>query len=210
MNFDSDRTNYWSSTPTSTNKNSKETKRNSYNPMISSNYEYNRFIYNDNKQFDNKIYYRQQQTNDSNQNRNRRSLSTFPSSSTNNNNVYPNPYYSNYDVEFDYQNNCYYSYDVRDKVNDANYYTNSNSSNNKSNSPNYSIACDDIEIFNRLNREDLMVDHLRWLSEKPISVLQLDPADRAVLKIAGMYIFDCNLFINHLFTLYLFLNRSKR
>ena len=53
------------------------------------------------------------------------------------------------------------------------------------NSPSYSIANDDIEIFNRLNREDLMVDHFRWLSEKPLSVLQLDPADRAVLKIAG-------------------------
>jgi hypothetical protein len=47
-----------------------------------------------------------------------------------------------------------------------------------------SIVTDDLEIFNRLNREDLMVDHFRWLSEKPLSVLQLDPADRAVLKIA--------------------------
>ena len=55
------------------------------------------------------------------------------------------------------------------------------------NSPSYSIANDDLEIFNRLNREDLMIDHFRWLSEKPISVLQLDPADRAVLKIAGEF-----------------------
>lgn len=53
------------------------------------------------------------------------------------------------------------------------------------NSPSFSIANDDIEVFNRLNREDLMIDHFRWLSEKPLSVLQLDPADRAVLKIAG-------------------------
>ena len=29
-----------------------------------------------------------------------------------------------------------------------------------------------------------MVDHFRWLSEKPLSVLQLDSADRLVLKIA--------------------------
>ena len=52
-------------------------------------------------------------------------------------------------------------------------------------SPNYSIAYDDVEIFNRLTRDDLAIDNSRWLSEKPISVLQLDPADRAVLKIAG-------------------------
>jgi hypothetical protein len=61
----------------------------------------------------------------------------------------------------------------------------SSGSGTTTNSPSYSIANDDIEIFNRLNREDLMVDHFRWLSEKPLSVLQLDPADRAVLKIAG-------------------------
>ena len=52
-------------------------------------------------------------------------------------------------------------------------------------SPNSSIAYDDVEIFNRLTRDDLAIDNSRWLSEKPISVLQLDPADRAVLKIAG-------------------------
>lgn len=63
-----------------------------------------------------------------------------------------------------------------------------NTSCNKSNSPNYSISIDDIEAFNRLNREDLFVDNSRWLSEKPISVLQLDLADRAVLKIAGIII----------------------
>ena len=33
----------------------------------------------------------------------------------------------------------------------------------------------------------LQIDNQSWLSEKPISVLQLDPADRAVLKIAGNY-----------------------
>jgi hypothetical protein len=184
MNFDSDRNNYWNTPNSTNNKNAKEMKRNSYNNNSN---DYNKYAHNDSKQFDNKIYYKPQQNDNhqySNQNRNRRSLSTFPSSSsTNNNNVYPNPYYSNYDVEFDYQNNCYYSYDIRDKLNDNN---SNNNGNPKSNSPSYSIAFDDIEIFNRLNREDLMVDHLRWLSEKPISVLQLDPADRAVLKIAGM------------------------
>ena len=61
---------------------------------------------------------------------------------------------------------------------------------NKSNSPNYSITAEDIEAFNRVNEEDLFVDNSRWLSEKPISVLQLDLADRAVLKIAGMVLFS--------------------
>jgi hypothetical protein len=32
----------------------------------------------------------------------------------------------------------------------------------------------------------LQIDNQSWLSEKPLSVLQLDPADRAVLKIAGI------------------------
>jgi hypothetical protein len=59
----------------------------------------------------------------------------------------------------------------------------------KSSSPNISINCEDIEAFNRLDRENLEVDNDEWLSEKPISVLQLDAADRAVLKIAGNLIF---------------------
>ena len=28
-----------------------------------------------------------------------------------------------------------------------------------------------------------------WAKDKPLSILQLDPADRAVLKIAGMFYF---------------------
>jgi hypothetical protein len=57
---------------------------------------------------------------------------------------------------------------------------------NSNNSPNGSIiSYDDMELLNRLNRDDLSIDNMRWLAEKPISVLQLDPADRAVLKIAG-------------------------
>ena len=60
----------------------------------------------------------------------------------------------------------------------------SQASNEKSNSPTFSINCEDIEIFNRLSKAELAVDNKAWLSEKPISVLQLDAADRAVLKIA--------------------------
>ena len=52
---------------------------------------------------------------------------------------------------------------------------NNNNNNNKS--------------FNEYDQEELnqllYIDTQSWLSEKPISVLQLDPADRAVLKIAG-------------------------
>ncbi|CAF0847703.1 unnamed protein product [Brachionus calyciflorus] len=42
----------------------------------------------------------------------------------------------------------------------------------------------ELEYFNRVNRENLQIDNSEWLAEKPISVLHLDPADRAVLKIA--------------------------
>jgi hypothetical protein len=59
---------------------------------------------------------------------------------------------------------------------------------NKSSSPNISITCEDIEPFNRVDRDDLEVDNSEWLSEKPLSVLQLDAADRAVLKIAGTFL----------------------
>jgi hypothetical protein len=55
---------------------------------------------------------------------------------------------------------------------------------NKDESPTYSITYEDMEIFNRLTNEQLNVDNSRWLSEKPLSVLLLDSADRAVLKIA--------------------------
>lgn len=58
----------------------------------------------------------------------------------------------------------------------------SDSCHNATYSINYNY--NDIELFNRLNRDDLLIDNKMWLSEKPISVLQLDPADRAVLKIA--------------------------
>lgn len=30
-------------------------------------------------------------------------------------------------------------------------------------------------------------DLAEWMKDKPLSILQLDPADRAVLKIAGRY-----------------------
>ncbi len=50
-----------------------------------------------------------------------------------------------------------------------------------------------IRFYNDDNDDDdddlkqlLQIDNQSWLSEKPISVLQLDPADRAVLKIAGL------------------------
>lgn len=81
---------------------------------------------------------------------------------------------------------------VNNSNNSSNSGSESNNNNNingtnKSNSPNYSITTDDIEVFNRLNEQDLFVDNSRWLSEKPISVLQLDLADRAVLKIAGTW-----------------------
>ena len=44
---------------------------------------------------------------------------------------------------------------------------------------------EDDEDLNQL----LQIDNQSWLSEKPLSVLQLDPADRAVLKIAGIFSF---------------------
>jgi hypothetical protein len=71
---------------------------------------------------------------------------------------------------------------------------------NSNNSPNGSIiSYDDMELINRLNRDDLSIDNMRWLAEKPISVLQLDPADRAVLKIAGKHCFSFSIWIiNHI------------
>ena len=55
----------------------------------------------------------------------------------------------------------------------------------KSNSPDYTITNEDLEKFNKVRSEDLNVDNSKWLEEKPLSVLQLDQPDRAVLKIAG-------------------------
>jgi hypothetical protein len=68
-------------------------------------------------------------------------------------------------------------------TNTTTFYSTLNS--NQDESPTYSISFDDMEIFNRLTHEQLNVDNSRWLSEKPLSVLMLDSADRAVLKIAG-------------------------
>lgn len=45
------------------------------------------------------------------------------------------------------------------------------------------INLNDYDNDNELN-DDFNIDNKTWLSEKPISVLQLDLADRAVLKIA--------------------------
>lgn len=36
-----------------------------------------------------------------------------------------------------------------------------------------------------MDRESLS----EWAKDKPLSILQLDPADRAVLRIAGKYLF---------------------
>ena len=55
----------------------------------------------------------------------------------------------------------------------------------KSGSPDYSICDDHIDNFNKVKSEDLNIDNEKWLEQKPISVLQLDQPDRAVLKIAG-------------------------
>jgi hypothetical protein len=47
--------------------------------------------------------------------------------------------------------------------------------------------CDNLAKYSQAKKYDdnLHIDHDKWVSEKPISILQLDPADRAVLKIAG-------------------------
>ncbi len=54
----------------------------------------------------------------------------------------------------------------------------------RSKSPDYTITNSDLEKFNRIRGEDLNIENSKWLEEKPISVLQLDQPDRAVLKIA--------------------------
>lgn len=53
----------------------------------------------------------------------------------------------------------------------------------------YSFNVDKTQFLNHFNNEKLIIDNNEWLSEKPISILQLDSADRAVLKIAGIQIF---------------------
>ncbi len=54
--------------------------------------------------------------------------------------------------------------------------------NNSSKSSRTNISDDD--IYDYLN-----IDTQKWMSEKPISILHLDAADRAVLKIAGKCLF---------------------
>jgi len=54
----------------------------------------------------------------------------------------------------------------------------------KSKSPEFMTKNCELDKFNKIRCEDLNIDDSRWLEEKPISVLQLDQPDRAVLKIA--------------------------
>jgi hypothetical protein len=67
--------------------------------------------------------------------------------------------------------------------NDLCYYYGSKTSDNLKD--NYAIV-NDLEILGIRNysRDELNIDYNSWLSEKDISVLQLDQADRAVLQIA--------------------------
>jgi hypothetical protein len=46
----------------------------------------------------------------------------------------------------------------------------------------------EISANKNIDVDFLNIDHDKWLSEKPLSILQLDPADRAVLKIAGKHV----------------------
>lgn len=55
-------------------------------------------------------------------------------------------------------------------------------------SMNCSLNIEHNQLFNRFEKDKLQIDNNDWLTEKPISILQLDSADRAVLKIAGMKI----------------------
>ena len=76
--------------------------------------------------------------------------------------------------------NAYHSYE--------NYVSERCSKNNKATE--YILKNADLDKFNRMRDEDLNIDNTKWLEEKPISVLQLDQPDRAVLKIAGNLLFD--------------------
>jgi len=108
-------------------------------------------------------------------NRYRRSLSTFPST------------YAQQQQHHTLQQ-AFKKTNLNFRSNQTSEYENIDSieSSNKSSegSPTYSISCEDFEVFNRINPDQLMIDNMSWLAEKPISVLQLDMADRAVLKIA--------------------------
>lgn len=73
--------------------------------------------------------------------------------------------------------NAYHSYE--------NYVNDRCSKNNKSSE--HIIKNSNSEKFNRCRDVDLNIDNTKWLEEKPISVLQLDQPDRAVLKIAGEF-----------------------
>ena len=111
---------------------------------------------------------------------NMRSASLYPASISSP----QHPAFYDYNTgQYAYANNTIYNYEY----NSSN--GNETSTTATTNSPSASILTDEVEVFGRLNREDLMIDHFRWLSEKPLSVLQLDPADRAVLKIAGTLVF---------------------
>lgn len=134
---------------------------------------------------------------------NRRSTSTFPTlnsyyQSVNNekNSVYNNKRSSNgadhRPIDFDWY---YYNMGVSDRqkvfaaqamrTNNEEKTAPSGAESNESPSSNRSINYEDIEAAcNRVSKDQLSVDNTEWLSEKPISVLQLDAADRAVLKIA--------------------------
>lgn len=89
--------------------------------------------------------------------------------------------------------NSYYSYDQ--------YVAQKCTQNKKSESPDayYEITHANIEKFNQVKDEDKNIDNSKWLEEKPISVLQLDQPDRAVLKIAGKSLIQFLILSNNKF-----------
>jgi hypothetical protein len=110
-------------------------------------------------------------------NRYRRSLSTFPSTNAQQNQTLQQAYKK---TNLNFRSNQNSEYENIDTIIDST----ENSNKSSDGSPTYSISCEDFEVFNRINPDQLMIDNMSWLAEKPISVLQLDMADRAVLKIA--------------------------
>ena len=64
----------------------------------------------------------------------------------------------------------------------------------KSESPTYSITCENIEIFNRLSQSELLIDRDRWLAEKPVSMLWLDSTERVVRMIGGKLLWSVLLY----------------
>ena len=65
----------------------------------------------------------------------------------------------------------------------------------KSESPTYSITCDNIEIFNRLSQSELLVDRDRWLAEKPVSMLWLESTERVVRMIGGKLYYELHSYM---------------